>query len=472
MGTGGAKEFRVEPGSFRDAKSRVFYVGEDVYRGISEGALREWTDLSRSPLWQRLADDRKVVATELVDITTLPRALPGPYAGVLRHDRIPFVSYPYEWSFSQLKDAALFYLGLMRVALDEGFVLKDATPYNVQWVGSRPVFIDVTSFERIQPGQPWIGYRQFCMQFLYPLVLAACRGVDFQPLLRGRLEGVTPRECRALLRLRDLLRRGMLTHVVLHSRLDRREDRRTGGELRQELRRAGFHSGLIRRNVDQLERIVRRLEWQTPTGAWSKYTAPTYTDADAERKAAFVRESLERDRPEIVWDLGCNDGRFSRLAAEHSGTVIALDSDHGVVDALYLELREAGDDRILPLVVDVVDPSPALGWRGAERKALLERGRPSIVLCLALVHHLAITRNVPLAEIVAWLASLDARIVVEFPTPEDEMVCRLLDAKDPNAMTIYGVEEFEGPLREAFAIERREQVSAGTRILYVANPRR
>ena len=399
----------------------------------------------------------------------LDESLDG-YAGVLRHERIPFVSYPYEWSFSMLQDAALLQLDLLLAALAEDLTLKDASPYNVQWRGTQPVFVDVGSFEALREGEPWEGYRQFCTLFLYPLLVQAWRGVPFEPLLRGSLEGIAPAEARALLRGRDVLRRGALTHVVLHARLDRRYGTRRA-DVRGELRRAGFHKGLIEANVRGLRRLVSRLGWEPSPTQWAEYGPTTsYGEADADRKAAFVREVATARRRALIWDLGANDGRFTRIAAEHADYAVALDSDAGVVERLYRELRAEDTRTILPLVADLADPPPALGWRGLERRPLWERGRPELVLCLALVHHLAISANVPLGQIVDWLASLGGELVIEFPTRADPMVEALLARKREGLHGDYERDVFEALLRKAFAVERVEELADGTRVLYHARP--
>ena len=370
-----------------------------------------------------------------------------------------------------LKDAALLQLELVLSALEETVILKDASPYNVQWRGSRPVFIDVGSFEQLREGEPWTGYRQFCMLLLYPLMLQAYKGIPFQPWLRGSIDGIAPEECRNVMSARDTLRRGVLTHVVLHSRLERRYgDRRR--DVKNELRAAGFRKELVRANVRGLQKVVRGLEWRPPPGVWTQYsTTTTYSEADATRKAAFVREAVQSRRPRLVWDLGCNDGTFSRIAAEVADYVVAVDADHGTVEQLYRALKADAETRILPLTMNIADPSPRLGWRGRERKALPDRGRPDLTLCLALLHHVAISSNVPVREFLDWLRSLGTSLVIEFPTPDDPMVKTLLAAKRPGTHADYERETFERSLAEAFDVERSETLSSGTRVLYFAHPR-
>ena len=395
---------------------------------------------------------------------------PAGLAAVLRHERVPFVSWPFEWPFSMLRDAALLILDLVGRGVGEGVILKDGTPYNVQWQGSVPTFIDIGSFERLREGEPWFGYRQFCMQCLFPLMLQSYRDVPFRPLLRGQLDGIPPEQMSRLLSFRDRFRRGVLTNVVLHARLERGHGERSSTEARRELKRAGFKPELIKANADRLARLVRRLDWRPRGSEWSEYREiSTYGDEELAAKERFVEAAVAGSRPGAVWDLGANDGRFSRIAAEGGAYVVAIDGDEVAIERLYRELREAGDERILPLALDLVDSSPGLGWRGAERPRLEERGRPDLVLALALVHHLTIGGNVPVADVVDWLAGLGTRLVVEFPTREDPMVERLLARKRPGAHPDYELEGFERELEGRLEVERRER--QGTRVMYEARAR-
>ena len=456
----------LEPGSFRDWDSRVFYDDARVLRALSEDGLADWVALSESKLFEQAVAEGKLVATSRIDDASIAGA-----AAVLEHERIPFVSYPYEWTFAMLQDAALLQLELLRRGLEENLILKDSSSYNVQWRGARPVFIDVGSFERLRQGEPWAGYRQFCMLFLNPLLLQAYKGVDFRPWLRGSLEGITPVEARRLVSFRDLFRRGVMTNVALHARLERRHDD-SERDVKSELKRAGFKKELIAANVRRLEKLVRALEWEPGSTAWSDYSATTsYDEVDAARKEEFVREVVHTRAWNLVWDIGCNEGRHSRIAAENARYVVALDGDPAVVDRLYRSLAVEGETTILPLVADVTDPSPALGWQGLERKTLEARGRPELTLCLAVLHHVAIGGNVPVPEFLSWLAGLGTALVIEFPTRDDPRVATLLKRKKAGAHPDYDREPFERALAERFEIERTEELAGGTRVLYHAKPR-
>jgi hypothetical protein len=458
-----------EPGSFRDRAGRIFYSGGDVYRGLSPRALAEWRTLRSADFFRRLTAEGKIIGTEEVEPPDAPE---GGWAGVLRHDRVPFVSYPYEWCFGMLRDAALLQLKLLQAALAEGMTLKDASPYNVQWRGSVPVFIDVLSFRRLEPGDPWVGYRQFCQLFLYPLMLQAYKRIPFQPWLRGHIDGIEPRAIRGVFSARDLLRPGVLVDVRLHALSQDRFDQTTSMNVRQELSKAGFRKELVIRNVTRMTRIVRGLPAPDTASTWSGYAeSNSYDDDDRAEKERFVAQVLAARRWRLVWDLGANTGRYARLAGLHAEVVVALDADCASVERLYQTGRETAATNPLALVYDLADPSPRQGWRESERKDLLSRGRPELALCLALIHHIVIGANVRLHDFVDWLADLSPRVVLEFVLRGDPMVERLLRHRE-ETYEDYDLPPFEQALEAAFEILERRELPSGRRILYSLRSRR
>jgi SAM-dependent methyltransferase len=460
---------RLEPGSFRDPANQVFYVDGQVFRGLGAQAADDWRALLATRFFPAMLADGRVCGSEPV---ASPAAGGRRWALVLRHERIPFVSYPYEWPFAMLRDAALLHLEILQAAVPEGFITKDGSAYNLQWRGVDPVFIDVGSFERIRPGEPWAGYRQFCQTMLYPLLLQAHLGLDFQPWLRGRIDGIEAGQMRRAFGGMRRFQAGVLKHVYLHDAMQSRHAAAGGEEVRNELRAAGFSPEVLLATFRALDKLVRRLEWRAPESHWSDYHRMcSYSAQDRERKRAFVEETLARSgNPGLVLDLGANDGAYARIAAQHAGYVVAVESDPAVVDQLYRRLRQENERRILPLVMDLADPSPGGGWRGVERASFARRADADLVLALALVHHLAIGRNVPLPELVSWLADLlppGGRLVVEFVHPEDPMARRLLANKPAGLFPDYRREVFESLLGDRFRIERREELPSATRTLYV-----
>jgi hypothetical protein len=458
-----------EPGSFRDRSARVFYRDGVVCRGLGEKAYADWQRLAQSSFFARLRSEGLIVATEEAERANGAAEAPG-WAAVLHHEKIPFVSYPYEWCFEMLRDAALLQIDLLLAALEEDFTLKDASPFNIQWNGSLPVFIDITSFEPLAPGESWVAYRQYCQLFLYPLLLQAYKGVAFHPWLRGRIDGIASEECWRLMSLRDLVRPGVLTHVFLHARAQQSAGAHDRA-VRDELRAAGFAKQAIVANARNLRSLVAGLVWAPKETVWSQYGEESgYADEDAHAKAEFVGNAASARPLRLAWDLGANTGTFAKILAQHADYVVAMDADHLAIDRLYRSAKRDGLTNLLPLVVDLTDPSPNLGWRGLERKSLLERGRPELVLCLALLHHLVIGGNIPLPELVAWLAGLGGDLVVEFVTREDARVEQLLRNRVDQYFD-YDLELFERCLAEHCTVLRREKLASGTRILYHARPR-
>lgn len=459
----------AEPASFRDPDSSVFYSDGKVLRGLSERAAADWEQLRSSKFLPRLMEQGKVVDTQVADdgvAAVSPRG--EPWAVVLEHQRVPVVSYPYEWPFAMLREAARLQLEVLAGALDGGMSLKDGTAYNVQFMGSRPVFVDLGSFEPVSG--PWPGYRQFCQTMLFPLMLQAHLGTPYQPMLRGSVDGLSANHISGMFRGLARFRRGVLRNLKLQAALERRV-KSSSQDVKEKLNRAGYKPELVKAVARNLDKLVRRLDVGKRASTWSDYRDTcSYSDADARAKQDFVRSAVAEASPELVLDLGANDGAYSLLAAEHAGYVVAVDGDEAVIDQLYRRLRAEGNENVLPLVADLSDPSGGLGWRNRERAAFEDRVRPDMVLALALVHHLAIGANVPLPQVVDWLTDLvpTGGLVVEFVHVEDPMVQRLLSNKPAGLFDDYRRDSFEKLLEERCHIERSETLPGGTRTIYLA----
>ncbi len=459
-----------ETGSFRDPGGFVLTVGGRVFRFINHRFVDDWKCFSASPLFQDLQQEHLLIPTFEVDVDTKTRlGLPDVSGAVVEHERVPFVSYPYEWSFGMLKDAGLLHLDIIQRCLDHNIILKDATAFNAQFIGSQPVFIDVLSFARLEEGEPWAGYSQFCKMFLFPLMLQAYKRVPFQGWLRSELEGLDPVVFSRFMTGRDLLRPGVLTHVRLQAWMQKKlED--VSYSVRGRVKSAGFSKAAIVKNTSGLRRLLHKLTPKDSRSGWTTYTEThTYSDDEFLQKERFVRQAVLQQRPGLVWDLGCNTGHFSRLAGEQADYVVALDADSDSVEYFYQSLKKEGRKNILPLVVNLANLSPAQGWAGLERQSMPARGRPDFVLCLALIHHMTISANIPLASFIGWLAELGASIVIEFVAKEDAMVKRLLLNKD-DTYDDYNRTHFESCLGRFFRVQECLSLPGGTRFLYYAKP--
>ena len=384
---------------------------------------------------------------------------------MLEHERIPFVTYPYEWCFGMLKDAAALQLSLLDRALTESLRLKDATPYNVQWHGTKPAFVDVGSFERLRGNEPWVGYRQFCTLYLYPLMLTAYSGVSFQPWLRGSLEGIDPADAAALLPRK----KGVTINARLLARLERKQGEKSARDTNAKLAKAGFKPEIIQAQVRRLHKLVAGLEWKTAKTAWTEYDDNNrgYDEPDLDAKKAFVAETAERIKPASP---GTSAPTTAPSPASSRPTRRPSSPWTSTTRRSSTCTAASTPTNITPLVVDLCDPSPARGWALAERGPLPERGRPDLTLSLALIHHLSITRNIPVRAILDWLKSLGGAHVIEFPHRDDAMVERLLSAKrDDEAHPDFNREPFEPALNEVFEV--RDAPGARSRTLYAVTPR-
>lgn len=415
------------PGSFRDPDARVLAGGgERVLRVLSPAAAALDERLRASGVVGELERDGLLITSRRAE-----GPVPDGWAAVVESPRLPFVNYPYEWSFGMLRDAALLTLTLTERALERDVAIKDASAYNVLFEGAEPVFVDLGSLAAYEADTAWIAYGQFCDHFLAPLLLESYKGVRFQPLLRASLNGIAiGSQLAPLLSARDLLRPGVLLHVRARAALDRRAEG-LDTAARRAVRRASVPKQAVLHNLRALRAIIARLESRCAS-IWAGYDdANTYDQPAIARKTAFVATAAERTGGgRLAWDMGANTGRYSRVLAEHYRCVVALDADAGAVDRLHAELRgSAHARRILPLVMDLADPSPPRGWHGREREGLWQRGRPELAVYLALVHHVCIGQGVPLDDFLELVRDTSAAAVVEFVAADDPMSQALLASK-------------------------------------------
>lgn len=429
-----------DPGSFRDPSGFVFVRDGVLYRQINKLHALEWDAFVASGLLGRLVERGWLIPVADADLGLA--AEPGAHR-VVRPERLDFVSYPYEWTFGQLKDAALLTLDIAAAAVAAGFSLKDASSYNIQFQRGRPIHIDSLSLERAVPGRPWTAYRQFCEHFLAPLALMAYVDVRFGRILRTYLDGIPLDLASRLLPGRTRFRFGLAAHLHLHARAQRRYAGRAAPRPAQTSMSVGRQQALLA----SLRSCVAKLEWHPAGTEWADYADNTsYQEAATASKERLVARMVDEAGGRVVWDLGANTGRYSRIAAAGGRRVVAFDIDPAAGERNYRTLRTEGRTDILPLVMDLADPSPSLGWAGEERASLLGRAGADTALALALVHHLAIGRNIPLPALADFLGRLAPNLVIEWVPKEDPMVQVLL-ASRPDVFPDYHLDG----LRTAFS---------------------
>ena len=449
--------------SFRDPSGFLFSRDGILYRQINRAYAEDYARLMDSGLYEKLVKANLLIPhVEAGQVSAESDAA----FKVIQPERAPFISYPYEWSFSQLKDAALATLSIHKRALKLGMSLKDASAYNIQFVRGKAMLIDTLSFEVYKEGEPWTAYKQFCQHFLAPLALMAHRDVRLSQLLRVYIDGVPLDLASELLPFKTKLNFGLLTHIHIHAGSQKRYSDKS-----VEPRKGGMSHQAMIGLIESLEATVKRLTW-TPAGTeWGAYyDATNYTDAAFEHKKQLVREWAVEKKPALVWDLGGNTGVFSREAATSGAFTVSFDIDPAAVEQNYQVVKKNKEQSLLPLVLDLTNPSPAIGWDHTERDSFGQRGPADMALALAVIHHLAISNNVPLPQLAQFFAARTKWLVIEFVPKSDSQVKRLLSSRK-DIFPSYTREGFEAAFLERFIIHKAELVRDSERVLYLMEAR-
>jgi hypothetical protein len=470
-----APESARTPGSFRDPSGHVFTHAGRIFRQINRLYAREYDHLRSSGLYQALIDRQVLVPHEEVAAPLEPgtaddtrpalRLRPESEAAYkfIAPERIPFISYPFEWAFSQLKAAALTTLGAQRTALDHGMVLKDASAYNIQFRGASPVLIDTLSFELWTEGTPWVAYRQFCQHFLAPLALMSRTDARLGALSRVFIDGPPLDLAVRLLPVRSMLSPSLVMHLHLHARAQARH----GSKAISGKSATAFSRNAMLGLVDSLRGAVEGLTYSAAEGVWVDYYGHTnYSAAAMADKQRIVAGLVERERPRMLWDLGANTGAFSGLAAAHGGYAVAFDGEAGAVERHYLERQRLGDRTVLPLVMDLANPTGRMGWNHEERLSLADRGPADLVLALGLIHHLTLANQVPFVMSAQFLAGIARTLVIEFVPRTDSQVQGML-SRMPRLDERYSLEGFEEAFAQHFTVADMVPVTESERRIYL-----
>ena len=452
--------WQAVPGSFRDPSGFVYTRDGTLYRQVNAGFRQHFEAFLASGLYDELVGDRLLVPHEQVGLDLA--ATDDAYA-VLRPERIRFISYPYEWSFGQLQDAAGLTLEVQERAIRRGFTLRDSSAYNVQFQAGRPVFIDTLSFEPLAEGKPWAAYKQFCEHFLLPLSLMSARDIRCGTLLRSYLDGIPLDFGSRLLPRRSWASLNTVLHIHLHAWA---QGRYAGAAVSSVAKGKSLNRQALLTLIRNLRSAVLRLSWRPSGTEWADYTTDNnYSDLANRSKREMVIAHLSHSGAHTVWDLGANTGEYSRAARGVAEHVVSFDVDPAAVERNYRRVRAEGESGILPLLLDLTNPSPAQGWAGRERLSLVERGPADAILALALVHHLAIGHNLPLDRVAGYLSRLGHLLIIEFVPKSDGQVKRLLLSR-PDIFPEYTKDGFEAAFSRHYDIEAMDQVEDSERWIY------
>ena len=449
--------------SFRDPSGYLFWHDGKLYRTITDKYIDTYKTIKQSGLFDTLSFEKKIV--EFKEQSVEKNSFFSKKASlILEPDILPFISYPYEWSFSQLKDAAMLTLDLHIAGLKNNFLLKDASAYNVQFLNGKPIFIDHLSFDVCDKYSVWPAYGQFCRHFLAPLVLMSKVDPGLNSLLKLYIDGIPlPIACK-FISIRKLLSFGLFVHFLCHANSQKKYADK--GEI---LKNEKKLSPLQMLNFAfSLKETITKLTWQPKGTEWIEYYNDTnYSNNAMQNKIELILCFVKKiPGVRMLWDFGANTGFMSRAIQEYAEHIICFDIDVASVEKNYLQVKKNLETKILPLVMDFTNPSPAIGFASQERCSLNNRGKADLGLALALIHHLSISNNIPFSYLAKYFSSLCNYLIIEYIPKEDSQVQRLLLSRN-DIFFEYTPENFIKEFSVYFEIISQKRIVDSNRTLFL-----
>ncbi len=460
--------FSTEPSSFRDNLGNVFYFDKKVIRTINEFGKKNFEFILDKNILDESFSNKFLVKTKIIDKQNLPNFF-NKFEYVVESDLIPYITYPYEWSFEQLKCAAIHHLDFQIFLFERGAILRDASAYNIQFVGSKPLFIDMLSIKEYVDGDYWVGYKQFCENFLNPLLLGSFKGIQHNAWFRGNLEGIQTVELNKLLNIWDKFSLKTFSHVHMQAKLHNQS-------IKSSIQTSKKFKGLKKLSkssyisiIKQLRDWISNLSFKKENTIWQNYSKEnTYDETENIQKKKIVSDYIKRRTPNSVIDLGCNDGDYSKLCIENGvKSVVGFDFDHNSISRAFLKEKNKKKS-FLPLVLDASNPSPSQGWFQKERKGFLSRFKAEALIALAFEHHLIIAKNIPVGQFIDWLLNISNNGLIEFVPKTDETVQKMLEFRD-DIFPYYSEIEFENSLKAKSDIINKNVITKSGRVIYEYN---
>ena len=449
---------KIENSSFRDRSGFLFYYENEIYRIINFSYKKQYEKFMNSELYQKLEEKNLIISHSEIENLDID----CDYYKIIKPEKIPFISYPYEWSFSQLKDAALLTLRIQKAAMKYGMTLKDGSAFNIQFHNGHPIFIDTLSFEIYEEGQIWKPYKQFCQHFLAPLALISKKDVRLNLLSKTFIDGIPIDLAAKLLPKTTFGNFGLMAHIHAHAKSQKHYEDKDAKIKQKTLSKRSFE-GLI----ESLKSSIEKMTWNENNTEWGDYYSDTnYTEKSFEEKKQFISLAIDQVKPKLVWDMGANTGVFSRLASTKGINTISYDIDPLAVEKNYLLSSQNSEQNILPLILDLTNPSSGIGWNHNERMSIIQRGPADMVFALALVHHLAISNNVPLNKIAEFFSQISKFLIIEFVPKSDSQVKRLLLTRE-DIFENYDEKNFEIEFSKFFKIINSKKILDSERTIYI-----
>lgn len=449
-------DVQIDPASFRDPRGHVYHFQDKIYRSVAAAAVEDFEFMEQNKFYEILIVENKLLGMEVVHLPDCKTWAPEA-AYILEHPKVPYISYPYEWPFHMLKAAALLQLQIHLQALNFGVTLLDSSAYNIQFIGSKPIFIDHLAFTRYQDGMIWLGYRQFCEQFLVPLLLMSYCHVVPNAWYRGNLDGIKINDLAKLLPWYRKLNPKVFFHICLHASLQKT----TVKEAKKAVAKVNLPLNSLKNLLQSLYDWIAKLQFASESiSPWQDYPEQQKNTAD---KEAFITSFIQHVKPKLLYDLGCNSGKYALLAS-HVGAeyVVGFDGDIGSIERAAVSAAE--NKTFLPLYMDLANPSPSQGWNQAERIGMKQRAKADALLALAIVHHLVIANNVPLEKVIRWVVQTAPNGVIEFVPKADPMLQMMLQSRE-DIFSDYTFTNFLKYLKRFAEIVRIAQVSESGRVL-------
>lgn len=450
-------DWEKEGSSFRDLSGFVFKKGNVLYRQINFSYKENYEKLMNSGLYDYLVEENKLIEHKEIKLLT------DDVYKIIKPNFIKYISYPYEWSFSMLKDASLLTLEIQKIALKYDMSLKDASAYNIQFTENcEPIFIDTLSFEKFN-NIPWIAYGQFCRHFLAPLLLMTFVDMRCQNLIKSCIDGIPLDLVVKLLPFKTKFNPSIFMHIFLHSKNISKFESVKSLEVIKIKMSKSQHIAII----DNLIDLITSLKSPLKISEWSEYYDNTnYSEKSFLSKKEIVTDFIDKISPNSVYDLGANDGTFTRLASTKNIRSIAFDNDFIAVEKNYLQVKKNKEKNILPLLLDLANPSPSIGFANKERWSFSNRAKVDLTLMLALIHHLYFSCNLSFEKIASFVSEFTDFLVIEFVPKSDEQVQKIINIKNL-AYEIYTIENFENEFLRHFDILEKVSIENSDRILYL-----
>ena len=454
-----------EPGSFRDPAGNIFYQNGKIFRILSTLGEKRISFILKNKILEKSIKKKFLVNTSVLNEGDKIKNNIYQENIILEHEEIPFISYPYEWSFSQLKEAAIFHLDFNLFLLENNANLIDSSAYNVQFIDNQPIFIDVLSMKEYKDGTPWEGHKQFCENFLNPLILKSKKGIKFNNWFKGNIEGIETSELNKILNLFDKFSYNIFVHVHLLNKLEEKFKNKKSLKLNS-VRKTFLSKNQLMAMMKQLRNFISKLKDHKSISTWDTYSIEnSYSNSAENEKKEIVRKFFIKNRFNLVCDLGCNDGEYSEIALNNScNRVIGFDFDLNAIEKAFIRSKKKNLN-FLPLYFDASNPSTKLGWDENERKSFKERANFDGLIALAFEHHLAIAKNIPLKDVIKWLTSLAPKGLIEFIPKDDDTIQKMLELKG-DIFKNYNMENFENYLSLYCKIISKNYIKETKRIIY------